>query len=164
MLGRGAAAAADDLHAVLGDETAMIRGQFRGGELVDSVAAFVLRQAGVGLHADGHGRVLAEEADRVVHLRRAGGAVEADDVGLETLKHGQRRADLRAQEHGAGGFEGDLDLEGDVAAAGGVRLWRASLMASWQAAMAILAWSRSWQVSISSTSTPPSISASACSR
>src|ERR1019366_9654721 len=52
----------------------------------------------------------------VVHLRRAGGAVEADDVGLEAFKDGESRADLRAKKHGASGFEGDLDLKSNVAA------------------------------------------------
>ena len=88
----------------------MVGGQLRGRELVDSLTAVVLRQTGVGLHADGQRRVLAEEADRIVHLRRAGGAVEADHVGLKALKHSQSRADLGAEQHGAGGFEGDLNL------------------------------------------------------
>jgi hypothetical protein len=64
----------------------------------------------------GRGRVLAEEADRVVHLRRAGGAVEADDVGLKAFEHGQRRANLRAKQHRPGGFQGDLGLNGNPAA------------------------------------------------
>ena len=118
MLRRGAATTADYLHTILGNEPAKISGQLGRGEFVDSVAALVLRQAGVGQHADGQGGILAEKANRVVHFRRAGGAVEADHVGLKAFQHGQSRADLRAEQHGAGCFEGDLDLKGNCAAGG----------------------------------------------
>ena len=118
MLGRGAATAANYLHAVLDDKPPQIGGQFGGREPVDRAAALVLRQAGVGQHADGQGGILAEEANRVVHLRGAGGAVEANHVGLKAFKDGEGRADLRAEEHGAGGFESNLGLERNVAAGG----------------------------------------------
>ena len=110
---RGAAAAANDLHAVFGDKAAMVSRQLRGRELVNRVAALVLRQAGVGQHADGHGRVLTEKANRVVHLRRTGGAVETDHIGLKCFEHSQRRANLRAQQHGPCGFQRDLHLKGN---------------------------------------------------
>ncbi len=114
--GRGAATAADDTHAVFGDEVAMVAGQLLRRELVDGVAALVLRQTGVGQHADLGGRVLAEKADGVVHLRRSGGAVHANDVGLKALQHGQRRANLRAKQHGAGSLERHLHLQRDPVA------------------------------------------------
>ena len=42
---------------------------------------------------------------------------------MKAFQHGQGRADLRAEQHGAGGFEGDLDLESNFAAGG----WDAAL-------------------------------------
>ena len=123
MLRRGAATAADYLHAILGNKPSQISGQLGGRELVDRAAALVLRQAGVGQHADGKRGVLAEKANRVVHFRRAGGAVEANHVGLKAFKDGQRRADFRTKQHGAGSFQSDLDLERNVAAGG----WDAAL-------------------------------------
>ena len=47
----------------------------------------------------GTGRVLAEEADRVAHVLRAGRAVEADHVDLQRLERGQRGADVGAEQH-----------------------------------------------------------------
>ena len=111
--GGGAAAAADDLDAVLGDEAMLVGGELGGGEAVAGASADVLREAGVGQDGDGHGRILAEEANGVVHLLGTGGAVEADDIGTEAFQHGEGGADLGAEEHGAGGFEGDLHLDGD---------------------------------------------------
>ncbi len=112
--GSGAAAATDDPNAVLRDEAEVEVGELFGLEAVVGAAADVLGQAGVGKDADGHRRVLAEEANGVVHLLRAGGAVEADDVGLEALEHCERGADLGAEQHGSGGFHGDLHLDGDA--------------------------------------------------
>ena len=52
----------------------------------------------------------------LAHLGRAGGAVDADDVGPHGVEGGQRGADLGAEQHAAGGLDGDLDLERDLAA------------------------------------------------
>ena len=59
MFRRGAAAAAHHLHAVFRNKAAMIGRQLRRRELVDRVAAFVLRQSCVRLNADRNRRVLA---------------------------------------------------------------------------------------------------------
>ncbi len=116
MLRRGAAAAAHHLYSVFQNKATQPGRQFRRRQFVDRVAALVLRQSRVGLYAHRHSRALAEKANRVVHLRRSGCAVQADHVGLEGLQHSQRRADLRAQQHGPGGFQSDLHLERNVAA------------------------------------------------
>ena len=57
----------------------------------------------------------------LAHLRRAGGAVQADHVDAERLQRGQRRADLRAEQHRAGGLDGDLGEDRHVHAGGGHR-------------------------------------------
>lgn len=54
----------------------------------------------------------------LAHLGGAGGAVEADHVDAERLEGRERRADLGAEQHGAGG------LDGDRADQGGWRRWR----------------------------------------
>ena len=59
----------------------------------------------------------------LAHLGRAGGAVEPDDVGAQGVQGGQGGADLGAQQHAAGRLDGDLDLEGHLAA--GRRPWPA---------------------------------------
>ena len=47
------------------------------------------------------GRIEPEVADRVVHLLRAGGAIEADHIHVEGFERGERRADFGAEQHGA---------------------------------------------------------------
>ncbi len=90
------------------NETLVILGQLGRAELVDRASAFVLRQAGVGQNRDELGRIEPEEAHRIVHLLRAGGAVEADDVDVERFERGERRADFGAEQHSARGFKRDL--------------------------------------------------------
>ena len=78
-----------------------------------------LREAGVGLDAEEARAGAGEVADVLAHLLRAGGAVQADDidfgVGFESRDGG---GDVGADEHGAGGLDGDLAQERDTAAAG----------------------------------------------
>ena len=70
------------------------------------------RQACVGDAVDGHRRVLAEEADGVAHVARAGRAVQADDVDAERLERRERSVDVGAEEHRpARGQQRDGDLD-----------------------------------------------------
>ena len=80
VLGRRAAAAADDVDAELGDELGERGGQRVRLHRVDGLAADVERQAGVGDRRDGQRDVLGEPAHRLAHVLRAGRAVEADHV------------------------------------------------------------------------------------
>ena len=116
VVGRGAAASAHDIYAVLGNKTFVILGQLGGAEFVDGASTFVVRQAGVGQDRNELGRIDAQEAHRVVHLFRAGGAVEADHVHVKWLEGGERSADLGSEQHGAGGFERDLHGDGQTLA------------------------------------------------
>src|SRR5205823_5309090 len=117
VLGGGAAAAADDVDAELRDELGQVARHLLGRGGVDLAVVDVERQAGVGDHADLAAAVLAEEADRLAHVLRAGAAVEADHVDAgQRLQRGHYRLDLGAEEHPAGEVVEDLGLDGDAAA------------------------------------------------
>ncbi len=119
VLGGGAAAAADDLHAQFGDEAGVVLDELLGGEVVVHLAVHHAGQAGVGQARDGHAGVLAEVAQVLAHLGGAGGAVEADHVGAHRVESGQRGGDLGAGQHAPGELHGDLHLEGYLATGGG---------------------------------------------
>ena len=108
VVGRGAAAAPHHPHPVLFNEALVILRQLLRRELVYRMATFVLRQSGIGQNGDVAGGVVGEITHGVIHLARAGGAVQADDIHIEGLQRGERRADLGSQQHGSGGFQGDL--------------------------------------------------------
>ncbi len=120
VLGSGAAAAADEAHPVIGDEVLVGVGELFGGEGVDRTVGAEDGKSGVGHDRDGDRRVAREVAEVLAHLGRAGGAVEADEVDAEGGEAGQGRADLAADEHGAGGLDGDLGDDRDVRAEVGV--------------------------------------------
>ena len=92
-----------------------------GREVVVHLAVDDRGQAGVGEARDRDAGVLAEVAEVLAHLGRAGGAVDADDVGAHGVERGQRGADLGAGQHRAGELHGDLHLDRDLAAGGGHR-------------------------------------------
>ena len=115
VLRRGAAAAADDADSVLDGEAPQPGGEFGRRQRVDGPAADVLREAGIGQAGDGQRRVLAQVAHVLRHAVRADGAVEADHVQRVADERGERRADLGAEEHGAGALDGHLHHEGEVA-------------------------------------------------
>ena len=117
VLGRRAAAAADDGHAEALDELAQHLGQRLGLLGEDRLAVGALqRQAGVGDAVHRHRAVLAEEADRVAHVLGAGRAVESERVDLQRLQGGQHGADVGAQQHlAAVGQQRDARLDRDRA-------------------------------------------------
>ena len=93
--------------------------------------------------------VLGEVAEVLAHLGRAGGAVDADDVGLQRRR--ARRARRRSRvptQHATGGLDRDLHLHGTSRPAAAI--------ARRQPIIAALACSRSKHVSMRSRSTPPS--------
>ena len=77
---------------------AVVLGQRVGGEVVVHVAVDHRRQPGVGDARDGHAGVLGQVAQVLAHLDRAGGAVDADDVGPHGVEGGtgRRRSRCRA--------------------------------------------------------------------
>ena len=115
-LRRGAATAADDLHAQLLDEAALVGLQLLGGQVVVHLAIDDGGQTGVGQHRDRDPGVLGEVADVLAHLGGAGGAVEPDDVDVQRVDGGERSADLGAHQHAPSELHGDLGLDGDLAA------------------------------------------------
>ena len=119
VLRRRPAAAADQPHAVLLGEVLQRVRELARGQGVDRPVLAELRQAGIRHHADRHRRVLAQEAQVLAHLGRAGGAVHADHVDAQRLQSGERRTDLRAEQHRAGELHGHLRDEHDPGARGG---------------------------------------------
>ncbi len=77
------------------------------------------REAGVGQDRDGQPAVLGEVTEVLAHLRRSGGAVDAEHVGPHGVECGQGGTDLGAQQHPAGELDRHLHLEGHVTALGG---------------------------------------------
>src|SRR6185312_3119415 len=100
VVGRRAAAAADDRHAEALDELAQDLGQRLGLLGEDRLAVGALQgQAGVGDAVHRHRAVLAEEADGVAHVLGAGGAVQAERVDLQGLQRGEDGADVGPEQH-----------------------------------------------------------------
>ncbi len=128
----------------------------RVGELVRrervgrAVLAVSSGRPALGMQESGDPGVPRQVAQVLAHLGGAGGAVQADHVDAERLERGQRGADLGAQQHRAGGLDGDLDDERQRRAGGGHRALARPMTAA-------LACSRSWQVSMRSASAPPAI-------
>ena len=104
VVGGGAAATADHLHAEIFDEVQQLHLHLHRRQPVVGDAADVLRQAGIGNAAHHEGTVLAEIAHVLLHLLRAGGAVEAEHIDRERLEDRHHRGDVRAHQHRAGGF------------------------------------------------------------
>ena len=71
---------------------------------------------GVGHHRHRDAGVVGQVAQVLAHLGGPGRAVQPDHVDAERLDRRQRRADLAAQQHGAGGFDGDVGDDRDMPA------------------------------------------------
>ena len=112
---RGPAAPADGGHAELGHEAVQVLGQVLGRQVVVHVAVDHRREARIGDAGDGDAAGPRQVAQRLAHLDRAGGAVEADHVDLHRIEHGERGADLGAGQHAAGQLDRHLRLQRDVA-------------------------------------------------
>ena len=108
MFDRGAAAAADQVDAVLRDEALQPGREIGGAERIVGVAIDEFRQAGVGLHRDQAGPVGRQPAHVFGHLLRAGGAVEADQRHIERADHRRRGGDVGADQQRAGGLHRHL--------------------------------------------------------
>ena len=116
VLGRGAAAAADDGDAVLGDEPFGPAGQLVGRQRIVGLAAAQLGQPGIGQARDQAAPVAGQMADMLGHLLGTGGAVEPHDRNVERIDDRRGRGDVGADQHGAGGLDRDLDHQRQLAA------------------------------------------------
>src|SRR5690606_26486922 len=85
VLGRRAAATADDAHTVLRDELLVRLGEAVRAERIDGDAAVVLRDARVRDHADRQRGVLTQVADGLAHVLGPRRAVEPDHVRAHVL-------------------------------------------------------------------------------
>ncbi len=119
VLGGGAAAPADQAESEFGDEPAQRRRQLIRIQRVDGTLRAEFGQAGVGHRRHSELRVLGQVPQMFAHLGRAGGAVQADEVGVQRGQRGQRRTDLGAEQHGAGGLHRDVHDHRNGDAAGG---------------------------------------------
>lgn len=114
-MGRGGAAAAtDQREPELGDEAGQRLGQFVGQQRIFGALGAQHRQPGVGHHRHRDAGVPGQVAQVLAHLGRTRRAVQADHVHTERLDSGQRRPDLAAQQHGAGGLDGDVGKHRNV--------------------------------------------------
>ena len=110
----GAAAAADDVDIEFLDELDQRVGKRLRLQRVDRLPVHVERQAGVGDAGDRQGGLLAQEADRLAHVIRAGGAVQPDHVDAQAFQDGQHGGDIGAEQHAPGGIQGHLGLDGQA--------------------------------------------------
>ena len=118
VVGRRAAAAADDRHVVALHEL-LEHVRERVGLLgEDRLAVGPLeRQAGVRDAVHRHRAVLAEVADRVAHVLGAGRAVQPDHVHVERNERCEHGLDVRAEQHlAAVRQQRDARLDRDLAA------------------------------------------------
>ncbi len=108
---RRAAAAPDDVYAMLFHEVPVVLGQLVRSQKVPRPTALQVWQAGVRKAREGLPAGAAEEMHVLHHLLGPGGAVQSDHVQVVGVQGGQRRGDLRPQEHGPGGLHRDLHHE-----------------------------------------------------
>ena len=117
----GAAAAADQVHPVLGDESFHPGRHLVRGQRIVGVAVHEFRQAGVGLDGDQAGPVPGEPADMLGHLLRAGGAVQAHQRHVQRVDHGSGGRDVGSDQQRAGGLHRHLHEDRRVGAGLGAR-------------------------------------------
>ena len=102
-----AAATTDHLDTEILDEVHELHLQLEWLKPVMGDATNVFRKTGVGNTANGEGGMLREVANVLLHLLGPRRAVQPEDVDRERLKNGDHGGDVRADQHGAGGFHGD---------------------------------------------------------
>ncbi len=114
MLGRGAAAAADDRDVVFGDEFVKRLGKGFRFERVNRLSIDIERQPGIGDARNGQARPFAEDANRFAHVFGAGGTVQADDIDRQVFEDGDGGFGVGAEQHASAGVEGYLALNRQV--------------------------------------------------
>ncbi|MGY3683781.1 hypothetical protein ACVWXU_007404 [Streptomyces sp. TE33382] len=118
MLRRRTAAAADQGEAVFAYEGLLGVRELGGAQRVVRAVLAEHRQTRVRHAGERDPGVPGEVAQVLAHLGGAGGAVQADHVDAERFQRGERGADLGAEQHGAGGLDGDGADQRKTAAGG----------------------------------------------
>ena len=111
---RGATATTDHAQPVLIQESRQSLGQGLGTQRIDGSLWGQLRQARVGHGPDPAAGVAGKVPQVLAHLGGSRGAVQADHINAQRLKRGARSPDLGAEQHGAGGLDGDVDEDWQV--------------------------------------------------
>ena len=111
VLRGGSAAAADEVEAVVGDERLVGVGKLLGRQGVARPVRGELGQARVGHAGQHHVGVAAQVAQMLAHLRRAGRTVQPDGIDAEWFQRCECRADLRTEQHRAGGLDRHADQD-----------------------------------------------------
>ncbi len=110
VLRRRPAAPAHNPHAIVRHKVPVIVRQFFRRQLINRPSTFVLWQARIRQHGNVLRGIQPQIANRIVHLHRAGGAVQPQNVDVVRLQRRVRRPNLGAQQHGSRRFQGDLHL------------------------------------------------------
>ena len=113
VFGCGSAAAAHEFQTEPADEAAQGLGQLVRRQRVFSTVGAQHGQPRVRHHRHRDPGMLGQVPQVLAHLGGAGGAVQADHVDAEWFDRGQRRPDLRTEQHGAGGFDGHMGDDRD---------------------------------------------------
>ena len=124
VIGRGAAATADQIHAVTLYKFLVPFRQLCWRQIIDCFTADVTWQPSIGQTRHPTSRVLAQVTNVAVHQVRTGGAVESDDVNRHRFHRRKRAGNIGTGKHGAGGFDGDLRLDRHFTSDVGHRLSR----------------------------------------
>ena len=109
VVGSGSAAPADHAQPVVVQEGRQGVCQRIGAERIDSAVGGQFGQARVGHGTDAAGGSAGQIPEVFAHLSWPGGAVQSDHVDAEGLQGGTGRSDLGTEQHGASGFDGDVD-------------------------------------------------------
>ena len=112
----GAAAAADQADTVFEHKAFEPLRELGCAERVMRATVDELRQAGIGLHRDVPGPVLAEPFDVLGHFARPGRAIEPDDRHVERADDRCRGGDVGADQQRPGSFDRHADKDWNVLA------------------------------------------------
>ena len=114
MLGSGTTAPADETGTELGHEAGKRGCQLLWGERVPRAVRAELRQTRVRHDRYADAGPLRQVTQVLAHLGGPRRAVETDQIDAERLECGERRPDLGAEQHGAGGLDGDVSDDGQL--------------------------------------------------
>ena len=98
------AASAHNRYMMFGHEfIKVIRKRFRL-QRVHCLPIHVQGKPRIGDARNGKRGIFAQDADRLTHVLRAGGTIEANDINAHAFQDGQRGSHIRAKQHATGGI------------------------------------------------------------